>query len=259
MMTLELKEKLRSLADKYETASFLNEDPSQFMKWYTSRRDIEVALFITAMLSFGNRKQFIPKIRSIFELADKHGGICGWLESGDFEKEFVPAEGSYELVKFYRFYSYEDMKVLFRRLAQVLKGGVVFGDFLRSEFDSEDQNLSAGERICSAIARVFSDCKIVPKGKSSANKRVHMYLRWMVRRGSPVDLGLWDWYSPADLIIPLDTHVLQEAKKFGMLKESCPASFKTAVRLTEELKQIWPDDPCKGDFALFGLGVADNE
>jgi len=74
-----------------------------------------------------------------------------------------------------------------------------------------------------------------------------------------VDLGLWNWYSPADLIIPLDTHVLQEAKKFGMLEESCTASFRTAERLTEELKQVWPDDPCKGDFALFGLGVADNE
>jgi len=258
-MTLELKEKLHFLADKYETTSFLDEDPSQFMKRYSSRRDVETSLFITAMLSFGNRKQFIPKIRSIFDLADMHDGICNWLENGDFESEFVPVEGSCEAVKFYRFYSYEDMRKLFRTLAHILMGGVVLGDFFRREFESEDQNRSAAERFRSVIERVFSDCKIVPKGRGSANKRVHMFLRWMVRRGSPVDLGLWNWYSPADLIIPLDTHVLQEAKKFGMLEESCTASFRTAERLTEELKQVWPDDPCKGDFALFGLGVADNE
>ena len=180
-------------------------------------------------------------------------------KNGDFEKEFMPAEGSCEAVKFYRFYSFEDMKVLFRTLAHILKGGALFGEFLRSEFESENPTRSAPERICSVFARAFSDCKIVPKGKSSANKRVHMYLRWMVRRGSPVDLGLWNWYSPADLIIPLDTHVMQEARKFGMLKEGCSAGFKTAQALTEELKKIWPGDPCKGDFALFGLGVANNE
>lgn len=258
-MTLELKEKLCALAEEYEKASFRDEDPSQFMEWYTAQRDIEVCLFITAMLSFGNRRQFIPKVKGIMQMADAHGGICRWLENGDFEKEFMPAEGSCEAVKFYRFYSFEDMKVLFRTLAHILKGGALFGEFLRSEFESENPTRSAPERICSVFARAFSDCKIVPKGKSSANKRVHMYLRWMVRRGSPVDLGLWNWYSPADLIIPLDTHVMQEARKFGMLKEGCSAGFKTALALTEELKKIWPGDPCKGDFALFGLGVADNE
>ena len=257
-MTLELKEKLCALAEKYEKASFRNADPSQFMEWYSERRDVEVCLFITAMLSFGSRSQFIPKIKSIMQMADGHGGICRWLENGDFESEFAPAEGSCESVKFYRFYSYKDMKVLFRTLARILKSGVLFGDFLKGEFESERQGVSAAERICSVFARVFAECKIVPKGKASANKRVHMYLRWMVRRGSPVDLGLWEWYLPADLIIPLDTHVMQEAKKFVMLKEGCSAGFKTALALTEELKQIWPDDPCKGDFALFGLGVAEN-
>ncbi|MBP5794327.1 MAG: DUF2400 family protein, partial [Spirochaetaceae bacterium] len=34
------------------------------------------------------------------------------------------------------------------------------------------------------------------------------------------------------------------------------ATRKTAELLTEELKQIWQDDPVKGDFALFGLGVS---
>ncbi|MCI6315727.1 MAG: DUF2400 family protein, partial [Spirochaetia bacterium] len=32
-------------------------------------------------------------------------------------------------------------------------------------------------------------------------------------------------------------------------------SYKTAVKITEALKEVWPEDPCRGDFALFGLGV----
>ncbi|MBR0546133.1 MAG: DUF2400 family protein, partial [Treponema sp.] len=56
-MTKDLCLRLRELAEKYETADFVKEDPSQFLRWYTQVRDVEVAAFTAAMLSFGNRKQ----------------------------------------------------------------------------------------------------------------------------------------------------------------------------------------------------------
>ena len=96
---------------------------------------------------------------------------------------------------------------------------------------------------------------IVPKGKNTANKRIHMFLRWMVRENSPVDLGLWNWYKTEDLLIPLDVHVMDEGIKLGALPNNARATRKTAIALTSSLKEIWPNDPCKGDFALFGLGV----
>ena len=59
---MKLKEQLIFLANKYETPSFCNEDPSQFLRWYKKgQTNIEAASFIAAMLAFGNRKQFIPK------------------------------------------------------------------------------------------------------------------------------------------------------------------------------------------------------
>ena len=82
-----------------------------------------------------------------------------------------------------------------------------------------------------------------------------MFLRWMVRRGSPVDLGLWTWADPADLLIPLDVHVMQEAAGLGLIPQNAAASRKTAERLTAALSEAFPGDPCRGDFALFGLGV----
>lgn len=82
-----------------------------------------------------------------------------------------------------------------------------------------------------------------------------MFLRWMVRDGSPVDLGLWsDIMDRRTLIMPLDTHVVQESLRMGLLK-SRTASMGTARRLTDAMLEIFPDDPLKGDFALFGLGV----
>ena len=82
-----------------------------------------------------------------------------------------------------------------------------------------------------------------------------MFLRWMVRDHSPVDLGLWtDIIDKRTLIMPLDTHVMQEANRLGLLSTKT-TSMSTAIRLTEKLRETFPDDPLKGDFALFGIGV----
>ena len=72
---------------------------------------------------------------------------------------------------------------------------------------------------------------------------------------SHVDLGLWaDIIDRRTLIMPLDTHVVQEALRLGLLK-SRTASMATARRLTDAMLEVFPDDPLRGDFALFGLGV----
>ena len=53
----------------------------------------------------------------------------------------------------------------------------------------------------------------------------------------------------------MDVHVRDDAKKLGLVKSDC-TSMAAAVRLTEKLREIFPDDPLKADFALFGLGVS---
>ena len=264
----ETKQLLFSLAKKYEVATFTKEDPSQFIRWYSSPEDVEVASFIAAMLSFGSRKQFIPKIRYIFELADKAGGIAAWLKGGQYKKDFECSD-----CKFYRFYSYSDMLELFSALERILQEHTTLGnaikEFCNSHINDAKKTISTGTRnsvdatLPSSVLdstldffRIhFSKASIVPKGKTSANKRIFMFLRWMVRQNSPVDLGLWSWFPSSQLIIPLDVHVLQEAKKLGLIPPTAPASLNTARLITAQLQQIWPDDPCKGDFALFGLGV----
>ena len=273
MIKEELRKKLIELADKYEVESFCDEDPSQFLRWYEPAKgrenvaDVEAASFIAAMLAFGNRKQFIPKIREILKTSDRSlGSISQWLKSGAYKKDFP-----HGAAKFYRFYSYDDMQVFFGELAGILKEAGSLGEFVKAKMyaggvagespagrGSPQQSAGAGgdfPLLHEIVSSSFPKSAIVPKGRSSANKRIHMFLRWMVRRDSPVDLGLWDWADPADLLIPLDVHVMQEAVKLGLIPEGAATSRKTAERLTSALAQVFPGDPCRGDFALFGLGV----
>ena len=82
-----------------------------------------------------------------------------------------------------------------------------------------------------------------------------MFLRWMVRTDSPVDLGIWsDLIRLRSLIMPLDTHVIQQSLQLGLIT-SKTTSMSVARKLTDKLLEIFPDDPLKADFALFGYGV----
>jgi uncharacterized protein (TIGR02757 family) len=93
-----------------------------------------------------------------------------------------------------------------------------------------------------------------PVRKSSC-KRLNMFLRWMVRsddRG--VDFGLWKKIKPSQLIIPLDVHVGNVARRLELLDRSVN-DWNAAKELTVSLSRFDPDDPVKYDFALFGAGV----
>lgn len=263
-----IKQQLILLAQKYETPSFIQDDPSQFLYWYpkNQQKDIEIASFIAAMLSFGSRSQFIPKIKQILTLGDqKSGSISHWIQKGAPDFPHGPQ-------KFYRFYSYDDMHTFFSELSQILSKNETLGEYFHHQAGEESPSLQSPHSVpvfsanpssghipqrplSEVISNAFPESKIVPKGKNSANKRIHMFLRWMVRTNSPVDLGLWTWYSPAKLILPLDVHVLQESINLGLLSPTEKATRKTAEKLTKIMSCVFPQDPVRGDFALFGLGV----
>jgi len=313
---------LRSLADKYETASFMDGDPSQFLRRYSQPRDQELAAFVVSTLSFGQREQFIAKLDAMFAAADdwargndgkprmsateivratktegdtdncrnpktagaaksackpKTGGasFADWLATGGY-KNFFPKSQK----KFYRFFSYADMAALCGRLARIVEEHGSLGAAVRARYglanncgnaksDGATKNEGAAAplglatvppelQLVSALISLFPGVKCVSQNPKGACKKLHMFLRWMVRRGSPVDLGLWDWASAADLLIPLDTHVLQESARLGLIAPNAAASAKTAIELTQKMATAFPGDPARADYALFGLGVDDS-
>ena len=210
---------------------------------------METAAFIAANLSFGRREQIISHVEYILEQSPSP---YRWILDGGYKKIFDGSDKS-----FYRMFSFKTMRIFFETLQSILKKNETLGTYFKNLFL---QNQNPDEHLCKIIARPFPDeCKIIPRTKSSASKRLNMFLRWMVRDSSPVDLGLWTWFDKKNLLMPLDTHVIQQSVKFGLLKStknSQPApTMKNAHALTDFMKTVFPDDPVRGDFALFGLGV----
>ena len=242
-MTMRLPE----LAERFETPEFLAADPSRFMHEVEGAGNREAAAFIASSLSFGSREQFMPRISRIVH-GFAGGEVDSWVRSGAFERDLP--DGCRDC--FYRFYKVADINTFLRSYRRTMLEFGSLGDFVRAKCGGD------GARAVAAICSHFgaSSGGLIPKDAKSACKRVCMFLRWMVRSDSPVDLGLWaDFIDRRTLVIPLDTHVLQQSRRLGLL-DSAVASFSAARRLSAKLAEFFPDDPLKGDFALFGLGIA---
>lgn len=68
-----------------------------------------------------------------------------------------------------------------------------------------------------------------------------------------LDLGLWKNVRTADLILPLDTHTFKVSQKLGLLERK-NYDLKSALLITQKLKEFDVFDPIKYDFALYRLG-----
>ncbi len=239
-----IRVRLRRLAAKYETAAFAETDPVRFLRSAIGP-GVETMAFVAACLSYGSRAQFLPKIQEIVDLAD--GDVHGWIASGRFARSFRAGDDR----SFYRLFSYGRMHCFLAALRKLLMRHGSLGAFLRT--NGATTAPVALRAICGTFAGRAAP--IVPRDCSSACKRLCLFLRWMVRDDSPVDSGLWrDWFDKSSLIVPLDVHVLRQAKKLGFVRSST-ATMHTALEITARLAEVFPGDPCKGDFALYGLGA----
>jgi hypothetical protein len=90
--------------------------------------------------------------------------------------------------------------------------------------------------------------------RKAPNKKINMMRRWMVRDDGKVDLGLWKNTDKKELILPLDVHVYAQATALGLTGRK-QKDIVTAQEITDAFRDIFPNDPCLGDFALFGYGV----
>lgn len=232
--------RLKTAADKYECPSFIEGDPIRFPHRYGKARDIEVSAFISAWMAYGSRKVFLEVLERLHRIMDGAGGPYRFVVSGSWRS--LKNEGC-----LYRFYKWADFIALCRRLADVY-----------SRFESLEELFVPGEPLDNGVVRLCSEFEgingIPVAGSTSANKRLYMFLRWMVRKGSPVDFGIWNMVSPAQLLVPVDTHVYTVARSLGLTSRRS-ADLKTSIEITGKMIEIWPEDPARGDFALYGSQV----
>lgn len=254
-----LKEKLDALALTYHDA-YLSTDPLGLAHAYRAKRDREVAAFLSASLAFGNAAAIRESVKRIMArlgprpadaLRHLRPEKCARLFEGLYHRWVGPEaigfcaqtigaalrnEGSLEAL-FLQGYRAEK-----ETLQEALK---IFRDNLLRSLPAATTN----PKIRRGISYLLPD-----PGSGSACKRLHLFLRWMVRPDDGLDLGLWKTPKTHQLIIPLDTHIARIGRLLGLTDRKTP-DLKMALEITRNLKRIDPDDPVRYDFAISRMGI----
>jgi uncharacterized protein (TIGR02757 family) len=222
----------------------LYQDPVSLVHRFSSIGDREIAGFIAAQFAYGKIELFMSFLEKLFAVMGN--GPVNFIRDGRFEA----LSGMY-----YRFHRADDLVMLFDVLKRILDEHGTFGAMFRTLYDGNTQ-----KTIWRIRERYVPDGKrllfFFPRARSAgAQKRWNMFLRWMVRKDD-MDLGIWDFIDPADLIVPLDTHIYKIGKCLGWITGNTP-SFRAAREVTEALKKFSPTDPLKYDFFLcHGVGIS---
>ena len=233
-----LRDDLIEWAHTYNVRSFIDNDPVQFVHKFKDTRDIEVAGLLVSWISWGNRKAIINKGKEL--MAIMQGRPYDFLMYEEHKRFKRKQE------KIYRTFSYDDFYKLCESMRLVYEGYSCIG---------QKMSVYKNCRYDQAMRQMFGHCNVIPSLFSpSAAKRVNMFLRWMVRKDD-VDVGVWSHIlDKSKLLIPIDTHVMRMAMELGITSQKT-ANEKAVLEITDYFKGIFPDDPCMGDFALFGYGI----
>ena len=250
-----LREPLERLYRGFDYAGRLDRDAIQFPLRYPDPRDREVVALFTACLAYGRVDLFGRAL----------GGALAAMGPSPhaFVRAFDPGRDARAFAGFiYRFNRPADLVALCVALRDLLaRHGTLERCFLAGDDSRAPHVGPALERF----ARAFLDADVracFPRGRLSRGyrhlfplpstggpcKRLHLFLRWMVRR-EPPDFGLWTSVSPSRLLVPIDTHIENMSRAIGLTRRRS-RTWRMAEEITGRLALLDPADPVKYDFAL---------
>lgn len=255
-----LKDTLERVYERYNHRAYIGSDPLQFAYRFSDPGDVEIAAFLAASLAYGRVEQIQ---RSLNDLFGRIGNSpCKFV--ADFSES-----GRHKLTGFkHRFTTGRDIADLLELLQMVLHDYGSLRSFFGEGYDpAHGTVLPALTRFCDELRSAYAanhDGQVnkglmyllASPSRGSASKRLHLFLRWMVRKDE-VDPGLWREIDRAKLIVPVDVHMGRLCHILG-LYDGRTISLSTAVKITEAFAKIEPADPVKYDFALSRIGIVED-
>jgi uncharacterized protein (TIGR02757 family) len=244
------REGLDQIYRTYNSRRWVHPDPLEFLYGYQDPLDLEIVGLVASSLAYGRVLQILRSVRFVLE---KMGASPGDFLASQKEDDLLEAFRGFK----HRFTTAEELVSLFLGIRRVVKRfGSLQACFLCGYRDGHETVLPALSLLVGELSRM---CKgvgnsLLPRPeKGSACKRLHLYLRWMIRKDR-VDPGVWDSIPAHKLIVPLDTHMHRMGVHLNLTRR-CAADLSTAVEVTKGFQAICPEDPVRYDFALTRMGM----
>ena len=243
----------------------LGNDPVSFCHRYSDPADREIAAVVASSFAYGSVVIILRTLEAIF--TELGPSPRNYVEHFDVRAGLRTFSGFK-----HRFNDGRDLCALLWGMRQmVAQEGSIQSFFLRGHNPADDDVSNSLNSYTAAVlaldySDVFGGGSIPPDSyfpflfpapaSGSACKRLCMFLRWMVRPADGIDLGLWGGISPAQLIIPVDTHISRISRYLGLTCRKA-GDWRMAREITAALRSFDPNDPVKYDFSLAHLGISD--
>lgn len=236
------------------------EDPVEFLRGVELLADREIVGFLAAGLAFG-------RVASVNRSVQRVLAVLG-PRPASFVHDFRPDRDGRPLQAFvHRWTRGDDLLRLLGILRHVLREAGSIEQWFTRGWDAASPDVGNAIESFSSRALALPEAKersrsagapgvayFFPRpSRGGACKRMNLFLRWMVRRDA-VDPGGWTLVRPAQLIVPLDVHVVRVGRCLGLTRRSSPG-WRMAHEITESLRALHPDDPVRYDFSLCHLGM----
>lgn len=155
----------------------------------------------------------------------------------------------------HRFTGGQEVILFLSALVSIQKDYKLIGNFFEQKMKMQSYPETLNQFVKEVLKRMnVSATHLLPlPEKGSACKRLHLFMRWMVREDE-VDPGGWVNVPTSELIIPVDVHMHRIATKLGFTNRKA-ADNRTALEITQGFKRIQPEDPVKYDFSLTRYGI----
>jgi uncharacterized protein (TIGR02757 family) len=241
----EIKSYLDQKVEEYNQQSFVEDDPISIPHLFHKKEDIEIIGFIVATIAWGNRKSIINNGKKLVELMHHQPHEFTLNYSGELlNSDFV-----------HRTFNAEDLDFFVRSLQNIYQNHGGLEQVFEFSEPAKNQIMNFRKQFLEVPHNNRSEKHIANPDKGSSAKRINMFLRWMVRKDrKAVDFGLWSNHKASELYVPLDVHTGNSARKLGLIKRN-QNDWKALEELMENLRSFDSEDPCKYDFALFGLSA----
>ena len=247
----DMKSFLDARVQKYNTVEFIHSDPVQISHRFSRKEDIEIAAFLTATISWGQRKSIINNANRLMRLMDN--------SPYDFLMEADEADWKTVSGFVHRTFNGNDCLFFLESLRNIYRHHhgleAVFTNGYNNRKNIQSALQHFREVFLSTPHEVRVRKHVSDVSANSSAKRLNMFLRWMVRNdNNEVDFGLWKNIPASALMLPLDVHTGNVARGLGLLTRK-QNDWKAVEEITAALRVFDAHDPIKYDYALFGIGV----
>ena len=211
---------LDSKVIEFNSRSFILNDPISIPHQFSKKEDIEIAGFLAATISWGQRKTIVKNANKLVLLMD------------NAPHDFILNFASNDLKSFNKFthrtFNGTDCVFFLKSLQNIYKIHSGLESVFSTGINSEDLDIK------NAIINF---------------RKVFFKIKYPLRTTKHDS----DPEKNAKLCLPLDVHTGAVSRQLGLLTR-VQNDWKAVMEVTEILRKMDANDPIKYDFALFGIG-----